>query len=210
MSTSVRLAEEFCSINGEGHLTGVPTYFVRFAGCSVSQCPLHPYRGGNCDTDWQYQMSEDVDDIANRAASKAHWICITGGEPADQPREMDALIAAAHERKMRVTVQTSGTKELNAEIIDWLVVSPKCRIDKLVVKAGHELKLVNHKEIAFDFGALRGWHVLTNFVQYYLQPEWKKNGISNLAETARTVERCAEIGLPYKLSMQIHKYWGGK
>jgi 7-carboxy-7-deazaguanine synthase len=206
----IRLAEEFYSINGEGHLTGVPTYFVRFAGCSVSECPLHPYQGGNCDTDWQYQFSASADDIADRAQEHGHWLCITGGEPADQPREMDALIAAAHKRQMRVTVQTSGTKEINAEIIDWLVVSPKCRVDKLVVKSGHELKVINNTELAFDFGALRGWHCLTNFVQYYIQPEWDKSGQSNLTETVAMVSKCSEMGLPYKLSLQAHKFWGGR
>ena len=46
------LAETFCSIQGEGHLTGKRMFFIRFAGCAVKECPLHPSQGNLCDTDW--------------------------------------------------------------------------------------------------------------------------------------------------------------
>jgi organic radical activating enzyme len=210
--TDIRLAETFASINGEGSLVGVPMFFARFAGCSVHHCPLHPYRGGACDTDWQYQFSKNVEQIADEAkASKMPWLCITGGEPLDQEAAMYKLIAAAHERGLRVTVQTIGTIAVNEDVIDWLVVSPKRRIEHLKQIRGHELKVLNSPYLLEDYGGLRAWATLTYFMHLWLQPVWAKDGKANLAETAKMVLRAHEIGAgPWKLSLQQHKYWGGR
>src|ERR1700740_795516 len=112
----MKLAETFTSIQGEGHLTGKLMRFIRLAGCSVTQCPLHPAnkaRLGDCDTDWKFRFTGDPERLAAEALDEVGpngWASITGGEPFDQPEEVAALIAELKRRGLLVNIQTSGTK----------------------------------------------------------------------------------------------------
>lgn len=197
----IRIAETFTSVQGEGSEHGVPMFFVRLAGCSVAGCPLHPAHGGKCDTDWASKESLSVDEIMLRLPLGIHWMSITGGEPMDQPQAVEALTLAAHRRKMRVNLQTSGTREV-PDIFDWLTVSPKGTPMELRQRTGHEMKLIYTGQ---NFGILRAWTMFTNFHRYYLMPLWDGDGC-NAEETAKTVIRCGELGLPWRFSLQAHKY----
>lgn len=114
--------EEFYSIQGEGMHTGIPMYFVRLQGCEVG-CYF-------CDTKYTWRKNlrpeayipEDV--IARRAFySCVKWMCITGGEPYEQP--LFDLVAAAHKHKMYCCVETSGTESQPNVPMDWITLSPK-------------------------------------------------------------------------------------
>ncbi len=108
----MKIAEVFTSIQGEGHLTGKPMRFIRLAGCTVTQCPLHPAnkaRVGECDTDWKYKTTEDPERLAAEALDEVGpngWVSITGGEPLDQPEALSALIAELKRRGLQVNIQT--------------------------------------------------------------------------------------------------------
>src|SRR5215831_11620988 len=90
----MRLSEIYASLQGEGPRVGLPTIFVRFAGCNL-RCPGWP-----CDTpyaidpatsrkEWltrtPHQIAEDISMVI--ATSGATNICFTGGEPFLQPSE---------------------------------------------------------------------------------------------------------------------------
>lgn len=208
MVRSIRLTETFTSIQGEGFLTGVPAYFVRFAGCSVSDCRLHPNQAGTCDTDWGFRFSKNTEEIAIDAKSSGlHWCCITGGEPTDQMPGLVQLVTELHRLNLRVALQTSGIREAT-DLIDWLVVSPKRKVAEISQRHGHELKLVYRGQ---DCCELREWFESTRFHHYYLQPHWLPDGKCNEREAAEAVLRASSDNTgPWRLSLQQHKYWGGR
>ena len=89
----MRISEVYLSIQGEGPRVGIPTIFVRFAGCNL-KCPGWP-----CDTqfaidpayrkDWLFKSPEEVyEQILSAIDGQPKVnICLTGGEPFLQPRE---------------------------------------------------------------------------------------------------------------------------
>lgn len=203
----LRLSEEFYSLQGEGELSGVPTYFIRSAGCSVSHCPLHPAVTGLCDTNWKFCKSVPIDELAlNAKKSGAHWVCVTGGEPTDQQSVITQLAALIHRNGQRTSIQTSGVRQL-ADCWDWIVVSPKQPWWQTKQMDGHELKVIFQGQ---DFGQLRAWADFTRFLRYYLQPLAMADGSTNIAAAAKTVLRCGEIGIPFRLGVQQHKLWNGR
>lgn len=203
----MRIANTFCSLQGEGDLSGVPMFFVRTSGCSVSHCPLHPFTGGVCDTDWSYKASVEVDELSRLAKdSGMHWVCITGGEPTDQLKSIVDLAAECHKNNQRVMLQTSGVREV-PDCWDWLVVSPKNHFLLNQQKSGHELKFVWKGE---DFGYLDAMASQTRFLRYFLQPLWNKDGTTNIDKVADVVLKCGQRGMPYRLGIQQHKIWGGE
>jgi len=105
MSESLPIAETFASIQGEGMLAGIPSFFIRVSGCNLRcvWCDT-PYASWN--PEGEVQTIEDLVEQARQ--SGAHHIVITGGEPmmfpqieplcaalrrvsSDQPRASEAL-----------------------------------------------------------------------------------------------------------------------
>lgn len=204
----MKIAETFTSIQGEGHLSGKLMRFIRLAGCAVTQCPLHPAnkaRRGECDTDWRYKTMADPAALAREAAvevGQRGWVCITGGEPLDQPEALSMLIAELARCGLLVNIQTSGTRWVTAPW-DWLTVSPKCGPDELVQNFGQELKVVYMGQSDDE---LRAFYARTRFWNYYLMPLWSE-GSHNVAETIEVVKRLNRAGQPWELTTQAHKWW---
>src|SRR5207253_2833498 len=66
------------------------------------------------------------------------FVVCTGGEPLLQ---LDAqLVDALKGRGFEIAIETNGTRQ-PPQGIDWICVSPKAGVE-LVLRAGHELKLV--------------------------------------------------------------------
>ena len=203
----MRVTDIFTSLQGEGHLSGLYQCFVRVAGCSVV-CPIRK----ECDeqeslkftagTDWK--VDELADEVLSRVG-RGGWCHITGGEPTQQ-EDLDDFLRNLNTLGIYIHIQTSGVKRIGSRW-DWLTVSPKCNPYKLEQDSGQELKLINHPDICFDIGVLRAWHQSTKFWDYYIQPLWK-DGTSNIKETAELVLKANKVGLPYRMTMQAHKYWG--
>jgi 7-carboxy-7-deazaguanine synthase len=201
----VRLAETFYSIQGEGSEQGTPMYFVRLSGCAVAECVLHPANRGLCDTDWSFAKQRTCEEVVAEIPESVHWLCLTGGEPMEQRAATEELTRLAHRRNMRVMLQTSGKYEV-PDIFDWLVVSPKQRVMDLVQRSGHELKLVYTGQ---DYAQLRAWHDMTKFHRYYLMPLHDGTN-SNAKEVSDVAMKCCEIGQPWRMTLQSHKYIGVK
>ena len=114
------VAETFTSLQGEGVLAGVPSFFIRTSGCNL-RCVW-------CDTPYASWRPEGarvaVAELVTRArASGVRHVVITGGEPLLQ-REIGALTAALRAAGHHLTVETAGT--LAPEFAcDLLSVSPK-------------------------------------------------------------------------------------
>jgi len=151
MTYSVK--EIFYSLQGEGHHTGRPAVFCRFAGCnfwSGREADRAQADCSFCDTDFigtdgqnggKFSTADSLADTARkiwRGAGGKPFIVCTGGEPLmqlDRP-----LITAFQDRGFEVAVETNGSLPCPPEL-DWICVSPK-NPDKLVQVTGDELKLV--------------------------------------------------------------------
>lgn len=102
----MRISEIYPSIQGEGPRVGVPTLFVRFAGCNL-RCPGWP-----CDTqhaidpakyrdEWQTLPVVEVTDRISELCRLGgiNNVCLTGGEPFLQ--NMDELKHLVDELRLR-------------------------------------------------------------------------------------------------------------
>jgi len=114
------IAETFTSIQGEGTLAGVPSFFIRTSGCNL--------RCAWCDTPYTSWDPEgdrrSLRELLGRAtASRCRHVVITGGEPLLQ-RELGDLTRALAANGHHITVETAGTLAPDFEC-HLLSVSPK-------------------------------------------------------------------------------------
>jgi len=119
--TRIRIAEIFCSIQGEGRLIGVPSVFVRTSGCNL--------RCWWCDTpytSWSPTGEQlAIPEIAARVAAypAARHVVLTGGEPMIAPG-VAALTRRLREGGRHLTIETAGTVYAPVAV-DLFSISPK-------------------------------------------------------------------------------------
>ncbi|MEM9083465.1 MAG: 7-carboxy-7-deazaguanine synthase QueE [Planctomycetota bacterium] len=120
---TLKISETFTSIQGEGKLTGTPSFFVRVSGCNL--------RCGWCDTPYASWFPEgevrSIDDIAQEAKdSGVRYVVLTGGEPMLFDA-MESLSQRLGDAGFHITVETAGTipREPEAFRCDLLSLSPK-------------------------------------------------------------------------------------
>lgn len=120
LPTHLPIQERFVSLQGEGQLVGVPSSFVRVAGCNL-RCTW-------CDspaTSWTPAGTQTaIDELVAFCARGPRHVVLTGGEPLLFPG------VAALSRRLRaaghhVTVETSGSVWLPELACDLLSLSPK-------------------------------------------------------------------------------------
>lgn len=105
----MKVSEIFRSLQGEGRQQGRPCTFVRCAGCNLS-CRW-------CDTAYARGTGPDmpVQEIIDRVhALGSSYVCITGGEPLLQEREVVTLAGHLHDEGARVEIETNGTRDFSS------------------------------------------------------------------------------------------------
>jgi len=203
--------EIFYTLQGEGANTGRPAVFCRFAGCNLWSGIERDRTNAICqfcDTDFVWNSTTDVgkfnSPVALAQAVADAWsqkvggtplVVCTGGEPLLQLDE--TLIRAFHARGFEVAVETNGTLPA-PDGIDWICVSPKAN-SKLVLKEGHEIKLVFPQE-----GAMPEVFESFEFKNLYLQP---MDGLAQKENTRQAIEYC-KAHPRWRLSVQVHKIVG--
>jgi 7-carboxy-7-deazaguanine synthase len=108
MLETLRITEIFYSLQGETRTAGLPTVFVRLTGC--------PLRCQYCDTAYAFSGGELLaleDILAQVAAYKPRYICVTGGEPLAQPNCLP-LLKALCDAGYEVSLETSGALDISA------------------------------------------------------------------------------------------------
>lgn len=145
------IAETFVSIQGEGKLTGMPSWFVRVAGCNL--------RCSWCDTpyaSWEPKGEQrPVSDLLDEArASGVKHAVLTGGEPMIFEAIAD-LARGLTEMGVHVTIETAGTVHRPVHC-DLLSLSPKLAnstpVDDPRDPSG--ALAVRHEQKRLDFDAL--------------------------------------------------------
>ncbi len=123
VSPPLPISETFTSIQGEGKLTGVPSFFVRVSGCNL--------RCAWCDTPYASWAPEGgtrtLDQIeAEARRSGARHAVITGGEPMIFP-QVEPLSRVLRHAGLHVTIETAGTvfRPAPALACDLMSISPK-------------------------------------------------------------------------------------
>lgn len=117
---SLRIAEIYESLQGEGQLTGVLSIFLRTTGCNL-RCSF-------CDTpftSWRPEgstktLSQILDAIRDFSADH---VVITGGEPM-LPTGIVPLTQAIKQLGKHITIETAGTIDRSV-ICDLISISPK-------------------------------------------------------------------------------------
>lgn len=206
---TLRVTEVFLSVQGETSRVGLPTVFIRLAGC--------PLRCRWCDTPYSFQGGETVTLTSLLARVAEHGVttvCVTGGEPLAQ-RNCLPLLTALCDAGYSVSLETSGALDIGA-------VDPRVSriVDVKPPESGEEARnrwenlahLTPHDELKF---------VLASRADY----EWARD----LVRTQKLASRCPvlfspvqgelppaqlaewilEDRLPVRMQVQLHKIlWG--
>jgi 7-carboxy-7-deazaguanine synthase len=128
------ISEIYCSLQGEGLLTGAPSVFVRTSGCNL-RCDF-------CDTpfaSWNPQGdSLRIEEIVHRihqVSGGAKHVVITGGEPMIA-KDVAELCEKIRSCGFHITIETAGTVFLEVDC-QLMSISPKFgNSDPTVARAG--------------------------------------------------------------------------
>lgn len=205
----MRVVEIFKSIDGEGKRAGLPTTFLRLAGCNL--------RCAYCDTSYAFDVScakdMSVDKIIEELKDKGiSSITITGGEPLIHPH-ISTLLAELNKTHMfDINVETNGTIDPSKyhELEDvWFTVDYKCPSSgeeaKMDAKAFETLR--NQDVLKFVVGSSedlnRSLEIIERYqpsAQIYFSPVFGY-------EPGKIVEFLLSKNLSHcKVQLQMHKY----
>jgi 7-carboxy-7-deazaguanine synthase len=218
----VKLLEIYTSVQGEGPNVGIPTTFVRFAGCNM-RCPGWP-----CDTpyaifpdQWRHEFEKVTPhDLVKRCVDLVpRHVCITGGEPLLQPKdEIKSLVGQLTNSGFTIDLFSNGSRDLEdygmmrsevTIIMDWKLTGSgealsfldmrKVNVHRLEKKDAVKFVVKDHADFneALDVMNL----MMIDGPRVYFSPTW---GEMNPADLVRWME---EEGLSQAwLNLQTHKF----
>lgn len=176
----MRVSEIFYSIQGEGFLAGVPSVFIRLAGC--------PLRCRWCDTKYAWEQSAGIiQSVSEVIQTVGQWQCdfavITGGEPminSDVPQ----LVRALKAETKHVTIETAGIAYVPGMQPDLMSISPKLSNS---TPADPKLAAI-HDRSRLDFAVLGA---LIEDYQYQLK--FVVDSPGDLAEIQQTISELGKV-----------------
>jgi 7-carboxy-7-deazaguanine synthase len=202
---TLKVAEIFSSIQGEGLRQGEPTLFVRLSGCNL-ECSF-------CDTKYAWRKGKDYSTIQileeierQRRRFPAKWVCLTGGEPLLQ--DITNLVQKLKEGKFKIQVETNATI-FRPLPVDWYSISPKP--DKYFFlaeyrKKAKEVKLVVTKGLDLDT-VHRIRQEFPEKTPLLLQPQSNRKWSLDLG--LKLLRQAMKDDLKnIRLSIQLHKIYG--
>ena len=172
--------EIFCSLQGEGFLAGVPSVFVRLAGCPL-QCRW-------CDTKyaWDQRAGEDYT-VADIVETAQQWHCkfivITGGEPMINS-DLPELVRQLKTIGKHITIETAGIAYAPELPCDLMSISPK-----LSNSVPDDTKAsAAHKDSRLDIAVLQ--ELIDN---YEYQLKFVIDSQDDLPEIQQTIEKIGSV-----------------
>jgi 7-carboxy-7-deazaguanine synthase len=226
---TLKIAEIFASLQGEGLRQGEPSLFVRLSGCNLrcSFCDTkRAWKGGRNGT--CRQIAARLDRL--RRTNPAAWVVLTGGEPLMQ--DVEPLVRLLKKKGYRIQIETNGhywrdltlargfnTRSSAAEpdpptglgaptaaAVDWLTVSPKPPdyiYHPRYKTLAREVKLVASRELTLAV-VLRIRDEFPARTPLLIQPE--SNKPDSRAKALRLVRSAALEGRTnVRLSLQMHR-----
>jgi 7-carboxy-7-deazaguanine synthase len=172
--------EIFYSLQGEGFWVGIPSVFVRLAGC--------PLRCKWCDTKytWDNKAGENysIEKILQTVQQfQSKFIVITGGEPMANS-DLPELVQKLRASDKHITIETAGIAFIPALACDLMSISPK-----LSNSSPTDPKLAaNHEASRLDIAVLR--KLLDN---YKYQLKFVVDSQDDLAEVQQTIEKLGNV-----------------
>ena len=176
----MQVSEFFYSLQGEGFLAGVPSVFVRLAGC--------PLRCKWCDTKYAWDqtagMHYSIEKIVQTVQqTQSKFVVITGGEPMiniDLPQLAKSLKAPGK----HITIETAGIAFIPDLACDLMSISPKLSNS---IPAEPELAAI-HEDSRLDTAVLR--ELIDN---YKYQLKFVVDSRADLLEIQQTIEEIGNI-----------------
>jgi 7-carboxy-7-deazaguanine synthase len=172
--------EIFYSLQGEGFLAGMPSVFVRMAGC--------PLRCRWCDT--KYAWTEDAGQelgIAEIVEAVERWHCrfvvITGGEPMVN-FEIRQLARELKSTDKHITIETAGIAYIPDIPCDLMSISPKLSNS---VPPETESATV-HEDSRLDLAVLG--ELIAN---YHYQLKFVVDSVNDVPEIQEVIEQTGNI-----------------
>jgi 7-carboxy-7-deazaguanine synthase len=178
----MRINEIFYSLQGEGFLAGVPSVFVRLAGC--------PLRCRWCDTKYAWdQTAGTAYSIAKIVELVQKWLCkfvvITGGEPMINS-ELPQLVQELKANGKHITIETAGIVYIPDMPCDLMSISPK-----LSNSTPDDAKLAaTHDDSRLDVAVLR--ELIDN---YKYQLKFVVDSRDDVPEIQQTIEKIGNVDL---------------
>lgn len=120
-ATALPINELFCSLQGEGKLSGTPSVFVRTSGCNLRCWFCDSYHTSWEPTGAWLTIDEIIDEV--RSFDSVSHVVLTGGEPLIHD-ECVPLLERLDDAGYHTTVETNGTLCPDAPI-DLASISPK-------------------------------------------------------------------------------------
>ncbi len=212
MEKKLVVNEVFLSINGETISMGMPTTFIRLAGCNLN-C------WGGCDTTYalDQRVGEEmsIHEIGTKAKSlNCPRICLTGGEPLLDTEGSSLLLKELTLMGFEVSVETNGTIDLrvfkkNFEQVRFTMdlKPPSSGMAKKMLL--DNLKVLNEKdEIKFVIADREDfcWAV-EKLEEYKPRAQVLFSPMYERLEPAKLVESVLEAKLwSARVQLQLHKY----
>jgi 7-carboxy-7-deazaguanine synthase len=210
------IIETFTSVQGEGIKTGIPTFFIRLAGCNfVSE--NHPCKW--CDTIYSGQVDspgvkwwtfdEIREDVSRKCMTpRVSEVCLTGGEPLyHNTKELIHWLSKFY----KLTVQTNGSYPLWKMDGSW-AMDIKCpssgntmyniydNIKQMSNKDCLKFVIQDRKDFEFARDLVCSTAVLTNVI---FQPAWKLLKLSTLIKWVLNDRQV--VAEHVRVGTQLHK-----
>lgn len=190
--------ETFTSVQGEGVYTGVPSFFIRLAGCDVG-CVW-------CDVKESWDKEKhplvSLNTLVEAAVgSGVQVVIVTGGEPT--LHDLAPLTEALRNVGLRIHLETSGTQKLTG-LFDWITFSPKKFKVPLeeYFEVSNELKVVIFHKSDFAWSSELA-DKMNEGSALFMQPEWDKR-----EENLPLIFDWVLKNPHWRVGLQIHKYMG--
>jgi 7-carboxy-7-deazaguanine synthase len=179
--------EIFYSIQGEGKLAGVPSVFIRLAGC--------PLRCKWCDTKyaWPPTCGDEmtIEQVKTEAAKHpASHVVITGGEPFATEELMKLTVELAN-ANFHITIETNGLEYTEGLKCNLMSISPKLANS---IPDDPELS-EEHKKHIGDLTAIQ--QLMDN---YKYQLKFVVDTPADLNDIAECIEKLKNVN-PYNVSL---------
>jgi len=241
------LSELFDGIQGEGVFAGYHHAFIRLAGCSLgckycdteyAQRQDSPFRVFRNATTVVKELENPVDVGAVvkelksllETSNSISTVCITGGEPLEQPRFLRHLLKAVEAFEIPILLETNGVEDDNLDhvldLLDLVSVDIKlpstCGRDDLWDRHEAFLQMARHKQLyvkmAIDESTEleeveRAAEVVQKIVgeaPVFLQPVSDAAGAPSISyrHIMELYEVCAKYAEDVRVMPQVHKMIG--